>query len=169
MASSSSSSSSSSASSFSGGRPGGRLDMSHGFVRHIRRNQVARDDYDREVKQAKEKVKKRHTPAPARPRKPDQPVYHPCRRGQAEAPPSLDYEGSSESSSGTDPDVNGPPLFCLDFEADSGKITSVVVHQEHDPEDVVEKVSAQDPLEPALREALRRRVQEELEKRRVKR
>uniref|UniRef100_A0A803STR7 Chromosome 2 open reading frame 68 n=1 Tax=Anolis carolinensis TaxID=28377 RepID=A0A803STR7_ANOCA len=125
-----------------------------------------RDDYDREVKQAKEKVKKRHTPAPARPRKPDQPVYHPCRR---EAPPSLDYEGSSESSSGTDPDVNGPPLFCLDFEADSGKITSVVVHQEHDPEDVVEKVSAQDPLEPALREALRRRVQEELEKRRVKR
>uniref|UniRef100_A0A8C9MEX8 Uncharacterized protein n=1 Tax=Serinus canaria TaxID=9135 RepID=A0A8C9MEX8_SERCA len=23
-------------------RPGGRLDMSHGFVRHIRRNQLAR-------------------------------------------------------------------------------------------------------------------------------
>uniref|UniRef100_A0A8C8AFL7 Uncharacterized protein n=1 Tax=Otus sunia TaxID=257818 RepID=A0A8C8AFL7_9STRI len=23
-------------------RPGGRLDMSHGFVRHIRRNQIAR-------------------------------------------------------------------------------------------------------------------------------
>uniref|UniRef100_A0A803SX14 Chromosome 2 open reading frame 68 n=1 Tax=Anolis carolinensis TaxID=28377 RepID=A0A803SX14_ANOCA len=128
----------------------------------------SRDDYDREVKQAKEKVKKRHTPAPARPRKPDQPVYHPCRRG-GHPWESLDYEGSSESSSGTDPDVNGPPLFCLDFEADSGKITSVVVHQEHDPEDVVEKVSAQDPLEPALREALRRRVQEELEKRRVKR
>ncbi|XP_060642929.2 UPF0561 protein C2orf68 homolog [Anolis sagrei] len=158
-----------SSSSFSGGRPGGRLDMSHGFVRHIRRNQVARDDYDREVKQAKEKVKKRHTPAPARPRKPDQPVYHPCRKGHAEAPTSLEYEGSSESSSGTDPDGNGPALFCLDFEADSGKITSVVVHQEHDPEEVVEKVSAQDPLEPALKEALRRRVQEELEKRRVKR
>uniref|UniRef100_A0A803TJ25 Chromosome 2 open reading frame 68 n=1 Tax=Anolis carolinensis TaxID=28377 RepID=A0A803TJ25_ANOCA len=137
-----------------------------------------RDDYDREVKQAKEKVKKRHTPAPARPRKPDQPVYHPCRRAPQRIALQdsgrrvllgLDYEGSSESSSGTDPDVNGPPLFCLDFEADSGKITSVVVHQEHDPEDVVEKVSAQDPLEPALREALRRRVQEELEKRRVKR
>lgn len=25
-----------------GCRPGGRLDMSHGFVRHIRRNQIAR-------------------------------------------------------------------------------------------------------------------------------
>ncbi|XP_042330780.1 UPF0561 protein C2orf68 homolog [Sceloporus undulatus] len=151
------------------GRPGGRLDMSHGFVRHIRRNQIARDDYDREMKQAKEKVKKRHTPAPARPRKPDLQVYHPCRRGKAEASPGLEYEGSSESSSSTDPDVNGPALFCLEYEADSGEITSVVVHQDHDPEEVVEKVSAQNQLEPALREALRRRVQEELEKRRVTR
>uniref|UniRef100_A0A803TXH3 Chromosome 2 open reading frame 68 n=1 Tax=Anolis carolinensis TaxID=28377 RepID=A0A803TXH3_ANOCA len=116
-----------------------------------------RDDYDREVKQAKEKVKKRHTPAPARPRKPDQPVYHPCRRGGS---PIYSLLPSSPTF-----------LLCLpgQAEADSGKITSVVVHQEHDPEDVVEKVSAQDPLEPALREALRRRVQEELEKRRVKR
>uniref|UniRef100_H9GDJ0 Chromosome 2 open reading frame 68 n=1 Tax=Anolis carolinensis TaxID=28377 RepID=H9GDJ0_ANOCA len=145
------------------------ISFSFNFVKELSMQCFAVDDYDREVKQAKEKVKKRHTPAPARPRKPDQPVYHPCRRGGSPIYSFLDYEGSSESSSGTDPDVNGPPLFCLDFEADSGKITSVVVHQEHDPEDVVEKVSAQDPLEPALREALRRRVQEELEKRRVKR
>lgn len=41
--------------------------------------------------------------------------------------------------------------------------------QEHDPEEVAEKVSAQNQLEPAMREALRRRVKEELEKRRVKR
>lgn len=41
-----------------------------------------RDDYDREMKQAKEKVKKRHTPTPPRPRKPDQQVYHPRRRSE---------------------------------------------------------------------------------------
>ncbi|XP_066495714.1 UPF0561 protein C2orf68 homolog [Tiliqua scincoides] len=152
-----------------GCRPGGRLDMSHGFVRHIRRNQIARDDYDKEMKQAKEKVKKRHTPAPPRPRKPDQQVYHPRRRSRAETASGLEYEGSSESSSSTDPDPYGPALFCLEFEADSGKITSIVVHQDHDPEEVAEKVSAQNQLEPAMREALRRRVQEELEKRRVKR
>uniref|UniRef100_A0ABM5EQ13 UPF0561 protein C2orf68 homolog isoform X1 n=1 Tax=Pogona vitticeps TaxID=103695 RepID=A0ABM5EQ13_9SAUR len=152
-----------------GCRRGGRLDLSHGFVRHIRRNQIARDDYDREMKQAKEKVKKRHTPAPARPRKPDQQVYHPCRRSKAEAPSGLEYEGSSESSSSTDPDPSGPALFCLEYEAESGKVTSVVVHQDSDPGEVVEKISVQNPLDPALREALRQRVQEELEKRRVKR
>ncbi|XP_053257467.1 UPF0561 protein C2orf68 homolog isoform X2 [Podarcis raffonei] len=154
-----------------GCRPGGRLDMSHGFVRHIRRNQIARDDYDKEMKEAKEKVKKRHTPAPARPKKPDQQVYHPCRRSRAETISGLEYEGSSESSSSTEPDQlsSGPALFCLEYEADSGKITSIVVHQDNDPDEVAEKVSAQNQLEPAMREALRQRVQEELEKRRVKR
>uniref|UniRef100_A0A8D0DS28 Chromosome 2 open reading frame 68 n=1 Tax=Salvator merianae TaxID=96440 RepID=A0A8D0DS28_SALMN len=150
-------------------RPGGRLDMSHGFVRHIRRNQIARDDYDREVKQAKEKMKRRHTPAPARPRKPDQQVYHLCRKSEGEINPGVEYEGSSESSSSTEPDRNGPPLFCLEYEDDNGKITSIVVHQDNDPDEVAEKVSAQNPLEPAMREALKQRVQEELEKRRVKR
>ncbi|XP_072879238.1 UPF0561 protein C2orf68 homolog isoform X2 [Chlorocebus sabaeus] len=63
-------------------KPGGRLDMNHGFVHHIRRNQIARDDYDKKVKQAaKEKVRRRHTPAPTRPRKPDLQVYLPRHRG----------------------------------------------------------------------------------------
>nr|XP_034974791.1 UPF0561 protein C2orf68 homolog isoform X1 [Zootoca vivipara] len=132
---------------------------------------LSRDDYDREMKEAKEKVKKRHTPAPARPKKPDQQVYHPCRRSRAETISGLEYEGSSESSSSTEPDQlsSGPALFCLEYEADSGKITSIVVHQDNDPDEVAEKVSAQNQLEPAMREALRQRVQEELEKRRVKR
>ncbi|XP_030407658.1 UPF0561 protein C2orf68 homolog [Gopherus evgoodei] len=152
-----------------GCRPGGRLDMSHGFVRHIRRNQIARDDYDREMKQAKEKVKKRHTPTPPRPRKPDQQVYHPCRRSRADPACSLEYEGSSESSSSTEPDPRGTELFCLEYEADSGEVTSVIVHQDDSPEEVTEKVCARSPLEPPLREALRQRVQEELRKRRAKR
>ncbi|XP_053125875.1 UPF0561 protein C2orf68 homolog [Hemicordylus capensis] len=152
-----------------GCRPRGRLDMSHGFVRHIRRNQIARDDYDKEMKQAKEKVKKRHTPAPSRPRKPDQQVYHPRQRNRTETTSGMEYEGSSESSSSTEPDPSGPALFCLEYESDSGQITSVVVHQDNDPDDVAAKVSAQNQLEPAMREALRQRVQEELEKRRVKR
>uniref|UniRef100_A0ACB8EYT8 Uncharacterized protein n=1 Tax=Sphaerodactylus townsendi TaxID=933632 RepID=A0ACB8EYT8_9SAUR len=160
-----------------GCRPGGRLDMSHGFVRHIRRNQIARDDYDKEMKQAKEKVKKRHTPAPARPKKPDQQVYHPRQRSRADVTSGLEYEGSSESGSSTELDPYGPPLFCLEYESDSGKITSVVVHQwpmyffqqDNDPVDVVEKISAQNQLDPAMCEALKKRVQEELEKRRVKR
>ncbi|XP_026571052.1 UPF0561 protein C2orf68 homolog [Pseudonaja textilis] len=161
--------------------PGGRLDMSHGFVRHIRRNQIARDDYDRQVKQAKEQLRRRLTPAPPRPRRPDQQVYRAGRRGAAGggAPAGGGgggggAEGESEASSGSSSSSRerrprGPALFCLEYEADGGQVTSVVVYQDNDPEEVVEKVSAQNQLEPALHQALRQRVQEELEKRRVKR
>ncbi|XP_072773889.1 UPF0561 protein C2orf68 homolog isoform X2 [Taeniopygia guttata] len=62
-------------------RPGGRLDMSHGFVRHIRRNQLARDAYERAVRQARGRARPRLIPGPARPRRPDQPVYRPQRGG----------------------------------------------------------------------------------------
>ncbi|KAG8141121.1 putative UPF0561 C2orf68-like protein [Naja naja] len=156
--------------------PGGRLDMSHGFVRHIRRNQIARDDYDRQVKQAKEQLRRRLTPAPPRPRRPDLQVYRAGRRGAAggAAPAGAGAVGESEASSGSSSSSRerrprGPALFCLEYEADGGQVTSVVVYQDNDPEEVVEKVSAQNQLEPALHEALRQRVQEELEKRRVKR
>lgn len=54
-----------------------------------------------------------------------------CISGRAENISGLEYEGSSESSSSTEPDQlsSGPALFCLEYEADSGKITSIVVHQ----------------------------------------
>uniref|UniRef100_A0A8C5RS14 Chromosome 2 open reading frame 68 n=1 Tax=Laticauda laticaudata TaxID=8630 RepID=A0A8C5RS14_LATLA len=152
--------------------PGGRLDMSHGFVRHIRRNQIARDDYDRQVKQAKEQqLRRRLTPAPPRPRRPDRQVYRAGRRGESGPPGrrARSEASSGSSSSSRERRPRGPALFCLEYEADGGQVTSVVVYQDNDPEEVVEKVSAQNQLEPALHQALRQRVQEELEKRRVKR
>lgn len=39
-----------------------------------------RDDYDKEVKQAKELQRRRHTTTPRRPRRPDIQVYHPRSR-----------------------------------------------------------------------------------------
>lgn len=46
------------------------------------RSAPRRDDYDKKVKQAKEKARRRHTPAPTRPRKPDLQVYLPRHRGK---------------------------------------------------------------------------------------
>ncbi|KAM9175145.1 UPF0561 protein C2orf68 homolog isoform 2-T2 [Mergus octosetaceus] len=123
-------------------RPGGRLDMSHGFVRHIRRNQLARDAYERSVRQARGRARGRHTATPPRPRRPDQPVYRPRR-----------------------PEPRGPRLFCLDFEGDDGRVTSVIVHQGDSAEEVTRRVCARSPLEPPLRRALCQRVQDELSKR----
>ncbi|XP_004388296.2 UPF0561 protein C2orf68 homolog [Trichechus manatus latirostris] len=150
-------------------KPGGRLDMSHGFVHHIRRNQIARDDYDKKVKQAaKEKVRRRHTPAPTRPRKPDLQVYLPRRRDGSTHPSNPEYEesGDSNSSGGSELEPSGHQLFCLEYEADSGEVTSVIVYQDDDPGRVSEEVSAHTPLDPPMREALKLRVQEEIAKRR---
>ncbi|XP_074784750.1 UPF0561 protein C2orf68 homolog [Athene noctua] len=138
-------------------RPGGRLDMSHGFVRHIRRNQIARDAYERAVRQAQGRARGRLTPTPPRPRRPDQQVYRPRRPG---AP------GGDASPDPPPADTRGPGLFCLEYEGDDGRITSVIVHQGDSAEEVTRQVCAQSPLEPALRWALCQRVQEELSKRR---
>ncbi|KAM8931992.1 UPF0561 protein C2orf68 homolog isoform X1 [Vulpes vulpes] len=149
-------------------KPGGRLDMSHGFVHHIRRNQLARDDYDKKVKQAaKEKARRRHTPAPTRPRKPDLQVYLPRHRDGSTHPSNPDCEESGESSSSgsSEPEPSGHQLFCLEYEADSGEVTSVIVYQDDDPGRVSEEVSAHTPLDPPMREALKLRIQEEIAKR----
>ncbi|GCB81808.1 hypothetical protein scyTo_0022235, partial [Scyliorhinus torazame] len=135
-----------------------------------------RDDYDKEVRQAKEKQKKRQTPAPVRPRRPDLQMYHPRRRNGAENSSGFDYEESNGSSSGTDPEpqsaaleLENTELFCLDYQADDKIVTSVVIHQGDDPEKVAEKIGKKNSLEPLMKEALRVRIQEEIEKRISKR
>ncbi|KAM9313477.1 UPF0561 protein C2orf68 homolog [Gastrophryne carolinensis] len=149
--------------------PGGRLDMNHGFVHHIRRNQKARDDYDKEVKQAKEKQRKRYTPRPSRPKKPDLEVYHPRQRERSHPNADLAEDDVSESSSSTDPEQSANPLFCLEFEADGGEITSVIVYEDDDAEQLATKISIQNQLEARMKEALKRRIQEEISKRMVHR
>uniref|UniRef100_A0A9L0JXE7 Chromosome 2 open reading frame 68 n=1 Tax=Equus asinus TaxID=9793 RepID=A0A9L0JXE7_EQUAS len=132
------------------------------------RSAPRRDDYDKKVKQAaKEKARRRHTPAPTRPRKPDLQVYLPRRRDVSTHPSNPDCEESGESSSsgGSEPEPSGHQLFCLEYEADSGEVTSVIVYQDDDPERVSEEVSTHTPLDPPMREALKLRIQEEIAKR----
>ncbi|KAM7416719.1 hypothetical protein PAMA_018667 [Pampus argenteus] len=148
---------------------GGRLDMSHGFLHHIRRNQIARDDYDKEVKQAKELQRRRHTTTPRRPRRPDIQVYHPRRRHGSEPGVGAEAEEWNESGSSTETETHGTELFWLDYQADSGTITSFLVHKEDKPEKVVERVSQKNMLDSAMRAALEARIRKEMDKRRDKR
>ncbi|NXY90232.1 CB068 protein, partial [Alcedo cyanopectus] len=153
-------------------RPGGRLDMSHGFVRHIRHNQIARDAYERAVRQARGRARGRLTLPPPRPRRPDQPVYRPRRPGERGVPGGVGDGGAPRSSGGdTSPgppatDTRGPRLFCLEYEGDDGRVTTVIVHQGDTAEEVTRRVCARSPLEASLRRALCQRVQDELSKRR---
>ncbi|XP_069773804.1 UPF0561 protein C2orf68 homolog isoform X2 [Narcine bancroftii] len=136
----------------------------------------SRDDYDKEMRQAKERQKKRQTPAPVRPRKPDLQVYHPRRRNGAKNFSGFECEESNESSSSSDPEPQNSTmesqnteLFCLDYQADDKIVTSIIIHQGDDPKKVAEKIGCKNSLEPLMKEALRLRIQEEIEKRISKR
>lgn len=122
-----------------------------------------RDDYDKKVKQAKEKQRKRYTLGPSRPKKPDIQVYHPRPR---ERPTRTADDDLSDSDSNTDPETPGNQLFCLEFEADGGEITSVIVYEDDDAEQIATKISEENQLEARMKEALKRRIQEEIAKRR---
>ncbi|XP_051278771.1 UPF0561 protein C2orf68 homolog [Dicentrarchus labrax] len=148
---------------------GGRLDMSHGFLHHIRRNQIARDDYDKEVKQAKELQRRRHTTTPRKPRRPDIQVYHPRRRHGSEPGAGAEAEEWIESGSSTETETHGTELFWLDYQADSGSITSFLVHKEDKPDKVVDRVAEKNILDSAMRAALEARIRKEMDKRRDKR
>ncbi|XP_029572832.1 UPF0561 protein C2orf68 homolog [Salmo trutta] len=147
----------------------GRLDMSHGFLHHIRRNQIARDDYDKQVKQANERQRARLTTTPRRPRRPDIQVYHPRRGNGSEPGVGAETEEWNESGSSTEPETHGTELFWLDYLADSGCVTSFIVHKEDKPERVVERVAENNVLDSAMRVALQSRVRKEMDKRLDKR
>ncbi|XP_056427271.1 UPF0561 protein C2orf68 homolog isoform X2 [Hyla sarda] len=131
--------------------------------------QMNGDDYDKEVKQAKEKQRRRYTPGPPRPKKPDLQVYHPRPRERPTRTAGLADDDLSDSDSSTDPETPGHELFCLEFEADSGEITSIIVYEDDDAEQIATKISVENQLEARMKEALKRRIQEEITKRRVTR
>lgn len=188
---------------------------------------VLRDDYDKEVKQAKELQRRRHTTTPRRPRRPDIPVYNPRQRRKIDVtlfrfllmdaskcdvcliylfiPPDGSEPGTgteaeewNESGSSTETETQGTELFWLDYQADSGTITSFLVHKVNpntfawqfwlfgfstfvliplcclffkadEPEKVVERVAEKNILNSAMRAALEVRIQKEIDKRRDKR
>ncbi|XP_027890774.1 UPF0561 protein C2orf68 homolog isoform X2 [Xiphophorus couchianus] len=125
-----------------------------------------RDDYDKEVKQAKELQRRRHTTTPRRPRRPDIQVYHPRQRRGSEPETGVDPEEWNESGSSTETEIHRTELFWLDYQEDSGVITSFLVHKEDKPEKVVERVSEKNVLDAAMRAALEVRIRKEIDKRR---
>lgn len=180
-----------------------------------------RDDYDKEVKQAKELQRRRHTTTPRRPRRPDIQVYHPRSRREShkaccsapnkatkcwggvcfpdgsEPGGTAEAEEWNESGSSTEAETQAVELFWLDYQADSGDITSFIVHkvkrtfkavifftfdsfswiwilfswclQGDNPEKIVERVAENNALDSAMRAALEARIQKEIDKRLKKR
>ncbi|XP_078658705.1 UPF0561 protein C2orf68 homolog [Branchiostoma floridae x Branchiostoma belcheri] len=143
----------------SSGEKTAKLDMSHGFVHHIRRNQKSRDDYDKEQKAKQGQRRPRHTQASVRPKKPDQVVYRP----RAKRENHTDAKKSNSSS-----DEHELPrrkaLFRLEYEAKSGDITDIIIYEDDDPKFVAERFGTQLGLSDDLKNALYIHLVDEIKK-----
>ncbi|XP_077999568.1 UPF0561 protein C2orf68 homolog [Glandiceps talaboti] len=125
----------------------GKIDMGHGFMRHIVKNQVDRDDYDKEVKLAKMQQKPhRRTPGTGRPKKPDLAYY---------TPPSRKTECTTDC------------LFKLEFESDSGEIYDfeVIKVLGENAAVIAKRLGDEIGLDSTLIKALEVKINEEIEKR----
>ncbi|XP_016094465.1 UPF0561 protein C2orf68 homolog [Sinocyclocheilus grahami] len=78
---------------------------------------------------------------------------------------NAEAEDWNESSSGTEQENTGTELFWLDYQADNGQITSLIVHKEDKPEVIVQRVAEKNALDSAMRAALLARVGQEMDKR----
>ncbi|KAL3877261.1 hypothetical protein ACJMK2_034994 [Sinanodonta woodiana] len=127
--------------------PKARIDMKHGFIKSIIRNQVDRDNYDKEVKASKSSEKGKRSFAAPRLRKPDVSLYFPPHKGT-----------STENAEKV-------CLFSLEFEDQDGNIHKEQVHQNDRSEIVAQRLGHQCQLAQPLVKALEQRIQEEIDKR----
>ncbi|KAK7507332.1 hypothetical protein BaRGS_00001267 [Batillaria attramentaria] len=120
-----------------------RINMQHGFVKSIIKNQVDRDNYDKEVKAKLENNPPRFRQQKERPRKPEKQVY---------VPPRMKKE-------------NRQLMFVLEFEDRAGQIHRVDVHKDDAAEPIARQLGEECSLRPPYITALIQRIQEEMDKR----
>ncbi|KAK0043473.1 UPF0561 protein [Biomphalaria pfeifferi] len=121
--------------------PKQRIDMAHGFMKSVIRNQIDRDKYDKEVKAAQQmkghiKVNKTRT------KKPELQTYVPPQRSKKES-----------------------HLFVLQYEHKNGAVYTVNVSREDKAEDVAKCIGDKYDLTDAFIDALTIQIEGEILKR----
>ncbi|XP_005102058.1 UPF0561 protein C2orf68 homolog [Aplysia californica] len=127
-------------------QPKQRINMSHGFMKSVIRNQIDRDNYDKEVKAKQEQVqgKPRGRGSGNRSKKPEIQTYVPPQRSKK------------------DPQEN---LFTVEYEHKTGEIHKVSMSKVDIPEEVAKKIGAKFELPSVFVDALAQRLHEEMEQR----
>ncbi|XP_041362261.1 UPF0561 protein C2orf68 homolog [Gigantopelta aegis] len=120
-----------------------RLDLSHGFMKCIIKNQVDRDNYDRDVKARLAKENHRTRRHDSRPKKPDAQTYIPPIRLRKEK----------------------EEMFTLKFEDKDNQVYSSVVYKNDKAEAISRRIGEERGLSEEYMEALSQRISEEMEKR----
>ncbi|XP_022806012.1 UPF0561 protein C2orf68 homolog isoform X3 [Stylophora pistillata] len=153
------------------GRETPRLNMEHGFMQSIIRNQVDRDEYDKEQKLLKLQNKPSGSSRRERPKRADMQVY---------VPPHLRQKGSQkEKEQGTahatastteDWETEEKPASIqmkLEFVRQDGKVCKLDICEGEDLKKVVGSFGCANGLDARLRDALYHRVSTALKERAV--
>ncbi|XP_071105542.1 UPF0561 protein C2orf68 homolog [Haliotis cracherodii] len=136
-----------------------KLDMRHGFMKSIIRNQLDRDNYDKEVRE-KVSVQDRgkHTDRNKKTR-PDARAYVPPfsrrRRGRQEKQDTFYMDDREDREE----------LFMLEYEDRDGHIHKRKIYSTDSPDDVARKLGQERHLSAPYIDALAQRLSEEMEKR----
>ncbi|XP_060067145.1 UPF0561 protein C2orf68 homolog [Ylistrum balloti] len=124
--------------------PVSRIDMKHGFMKSIIRNQVDRNTYDKEVR-AKKGMSKTAKHSGSRHKKPEASVYIPPMRQQKD-------ENVKEE------------MFCLEFEDKNGEVYNFTIYKCDKAGAVARRIGQEAHLPPLFVVALEERLQQEFEK-----
>uniref|UniRef100_UPI00358F845A UPF0561 protein C2orf68 homolog isoform X2 n=1 Tax=Myxine glutinosa TaxID=7769 RepID=UPI00358F845A len=108
-----------------------RLDLSHGFVKHIQKNQIERGEWDLSERARRSSQRARRTQGPMGERRPDQQVYR---------PPKVKPAASSDTIVKQTTQLEHGRTLQLEYEDDNGHVTSVTICEEESEEEMVSKV-----------------------------
>ncbi|XP_078481583.1 UPF0561 protein C2orf68 homolog [Ciona intestinalis] len=124
------------------------LDMNHGFLYHIRRNQFDRDNYDKKVKNdritKKAQVNRNYRPE-------NKHYQPPSKRGD-----------KNDESAKTD---KGKSIFKLEYTSDNGKVHSITVKENDEPLRLAKRLVNTAGIPPDLLETLEWKISQEQLKR----
>lgn len=113
-----------------------KIDKNHGFMKGIVRNQISRDNYDKQVAAGRLKTKDKFI---------------------KEEEPDLTIVGASQIKEEKIP----VPLFKLEFTGANGEVKGLIIYKEDNPREVAQSLGRQEGLAPTLIQALFVRLSEE--------
>ncbi|XP_039273096.2 UPF0561 protein C2orf68 homolog [Styela clava] len=132
------------------------LDMKHGFIHHIRRNQMKRDEYDRKIKSDSYKPKMDKSDSQ---KYPDKKVYRPkpARSNHRDQAETLDVP---HKINGT-----GKLLYYLEYTDNGGWVHKVSVHRDDNPKELAKRLAVAAKIPNDLLETLEWKIQQDIAKR----
>ncbi|GFN78412.1 upf0561 protein c2orf68-like protein [Plakobranchus ocellatus] len=121
-----------------------RLDMAHGFMKSVIRNQIDRDNYDKEVKAQQKQDRRSNRPQSSKHKKPELQTYVPPQRSKKE---------------------KNYLLYNLEYKHENGETYSVNVSKNDEPKTVASEIGERFRLPKDFIDVLTQRIEEEIDRR----